>query len=67
MCRLILTDFGFGGELVTGPIQFVTGSYEWDDFAGTFTIAPFQSLDASLTGILSAWNTVNTPITVAST
>ena len=50
-----------------GPIQFIVGSYEWDDFAQTFTITPFQNLDQSLTGMLSAWNTVHTPITVAST
>ena len=66
--RLILTDFGYGGELVPGtPIQFIVGSYEWDDFSQTFTLSAMNTLDQSLTGMLQMENTVLTPITVAST
>jgi len=65
--RLILTDFGYGGELVPGPIQFIVGSYEWDDFAQAFTLSAMNTLDHSLTGMLQMTNTTLTPITVAST
>jgi len=66
--RLVLTDFGYGGELVPGtPIQFCVGSYSWDDFSQTFTIIPYQALDQSITGMLSMESTILTPITVAST
>jgi Right handed beta helix region len=65
-CRAILCDYGYGGEVAPGgPIQFVTGAYEWDDFAQTFTLTPMVTLDQSLTGMLSATNTAMTPITVA--
>ena len=68
VCRLILTDFSGGAELAPGaPIQFIVGSYEWDDFAQTFTITPYQALDQSITGMLQALNTTMTPVTVAST
>jgi hypothetical protein len=67
VCRLILTDFGYGGEVVPNvPITFIIGSYVYDDFAQTAQVSPFQTFDSSLTGMLSAWNTVSTPIAVAS-
>jgi hypothetical protein len=67
VCRLILTDFSGGAELAPGvPIQFIVGSYEWDDFAQTFTITPYQALDQSITGMLQALNTTMVPVTVAS-
>jgi len=66
MVQLILTDFGYGGEVTPGPAQFITGAYEWDDFAQVFTITPYQALDQSLTGLLSMESTVLAPITAAS-
>ncbi len=65
--QLILTDFGYGGEVTPQfPISFVVGSYVWDDFAQVATITPYQNLDQSLTGLLSMESTVLTPITAAS-
>jgi hypothetical protein len=65
--KLILTDFGYGGELTSAtPVEFLVGSYEWDDFAQTATLTPFQNINQSLTGLLSLENTLLTPITVAS-
>jgi hypothetical protein len=64
--RLILTDWGLGGEVQPGPITVICGSYSWDDYRQVATISPMQTLDMSLTGMLSEFNTVNTPITVAS-
>lgn len=65
--RLILTDFGYGGE-VNGstPVTFVTGAYEWDDFAQVATVTPYQALDQSLSGLLNMENTVLVPIKTAS-
>jgi hypothetical protein len=67
MAQLVLTDFGYGGSVVPGPIQFTVGAYSYDDFTQTATVTPYTTLDQSLSGLLSAWNTVSTPITVAST
>jgi hypothetical protein len=65
--KLILTDFGYGGEVTPQfPVTFVVGAYEWDDFAQVATITPYQNLDQSLTGLLAAQNTVLTPIQAAS-
>jgi hypothetical protein len=65
--KLILTDFGYGGEVTPNqPITFIVGAYEWDDFAQTATITPYQNLDQSLSGLLSARNTVMVPIQAAS-
>jgi hypothetical protein len=66
VCRLILTDFGYGGEVTPQfPITFIVGSYSWDDQAQIATIAPYQALDQSLSGLLGMENTVLTPITVS--
>lgn len=62
--RLILTDYGYGGEVNPGtPISFIVGAYSWDDFAQKATITPYQSLDESLSGLLSMESTVLAPIT----
>jgi len=65
--RLILTDGGYGGEVVPGPIEFTVGSYSWDDFRQVATIGPYQELDQSLSSLLSVTNATMTPLTVAST
>jgi hypothetical protein len=61
--RLILTDYAYGGEVSPAPITFIVGGYAWDDFAQKATITPYQSLDQSLSGLLSMESTVLTPIT----
>lgn len=66
MVRLILTDYGYGGEVTPQfPVTFIVGAYEWDDFAQVATITPYQTVDQSLTGLLSMENTVLKPITAA--
>ena len=65
--RLVLTDFGYGGELVPGPINLIVGAYEYDDFLQSFSITPYNSVNMSLTGLLSMENTILTPIAAAST
>ncbi len=63
--RLILTDYGYGGEVSMQPVTFPLGAYAWDDFAQKFTATPYVALDQSLSGLLSMESTVLTPITVA--
>lgn len=66
VCQLILTDFGYGGEVTPQfPITFLVGAYVWDDFAQTATITPYQNVDQSLTGLLSTQNTLMVPLTAA--
>jgi hypothetical protein len=61
--QLILTDFGYGGEVTPQfPISFIVGAYEWDDFAQVATVTPYQNVDQSLTGLLSLENTLLKPI-----
>jgi hypothetical protein len=67
VCRLVLSDFAYGGEVAPSaqPITFCVGAYSYDDIAQVATVTPMQVLDQSLTGMLAAWNTANTPVTVA--
>lgn len=54
VAQLVLTDYGYGGEVVLGPVTFLVGAYEYDDDTLTGTVTPFQYLDASFSGLLSA-------------
>jgi hypothetical protein len=64
VCQLILTDFGYGGELTPEyPITFVIGTYSWDDQNQVATITPYQTLNQSLSNLLSLESTLLTPIT----
>ena len=61
MVRLILADYGYGGEIVPDPVIFMIGAYEYDDMAQTAQVTPFQSLDLSFTNMLSALSTTLQP------
>jgi hypothetical protein len=63
VCQLILTDFGYGGEVAPQPVTFIIGSYAWSEDDQTGTITPYQALNQSLSGLLSLENTLLTPIT----
>lgn len=63
--RLLLTDAGYGGEVVPGDVQFTVGSYSWDDFAQVATVTPLQSVDQSLSGLVSMTQTVLSSVTSA--
>jgi hypothetical protein len=66
VCRLLLTDYGYGGEVTPQfPVSFIVGAYNWDDQNQVFTITPYQALDQSLSGLLGMENTVLTPIAAA--
>jgi hypothetical protein len=54
VAQLVLTDYGYGGEVVPGPISFLVGEFEYDDTAQTASITPFQNVDSDLSSLLSA-------------
>jgi hypothetical protein len=53
VCRLILLDEGWGGELTAGPVQFIVGGYEWDEDAQQATVTPFLSARSDFAAFLS--------------
>jgi hypothetical protein len=53
VCRLVLTDYGYGGEVTAAPITFIVGAYEFDDVAQTATVTPFQSVSANIASLLT--------------
>ena len=59
--RLILADYGYGGEVVPDPVIFMVGQYDYDDTAQTAQVTPFQSLDLSFSGMLSLLGTTLRP------
>lgn len=58
ICQALVTDFAHGGDVVPGPITFMTGNYQWDDEAQIASITPFQSLDTSFSSMLGAVSAV---------
>jgi hypothetical protein len=54
VCRALLSDFAFAGEVNRGPVIFPVGSYQWDDGAMTATITPFGSVRHDFTSLMSA-------------
>lgn len=58
IARLILADFGYGGEVIPDPVVFMVGHYQWDEQAQQAQVTPFQSLDLSMSGLLQEIATV---------
>jgi hypothetical protein len=54
VCRLLLMDQGYGGEVQPGPVTFLTGRYEYDEDGETAVITPFQTLAEDFAGLLAA-------------
>ena len=52
--RLMLTDYGYGGEVTAAPITFIGGEVAYDDTAQTLAITPFQSVSSDLSSLLTA-------------
>ena len=61
IARLVLADFGYGGEVVPDPVVFMIGQYAWDEQTQVATITPFQSLDLSMSGLLQELATTLPP------
>jgi hypothetical protein len=51
--RLILTDYGYGGEVAPGPLIVIGGGWEYDDDTQTGIMTPFMSLRTSFSGLLA--------------
>jgi hypothetical protein len=57
--QLVLTDYGYGGEVtLLPPISFLGGNAEYDDDKETLTVTPFQYLAGDIQNLLSAASTV---------
>jgi hypothetical protein len=54
VCKALLSDFAFAGEVARGPVTFLVGSYQWDDGAMQATITPFGSVRHDFTSLMSA-------------
>jgi hypothetical protein len=54
LCRALLSDFAFSGEVAKGPVTFLVGHYEWDDAARVATVTPFESMRHDFASLLSA-------------
>jgi hypothetical protein len=54
VCRVLLSDFAFAGEVTRGPVQFLVGSYQWDDAAMTAQITPFDSITHNFSALAQA-------------
>ena len=61
ICQLLISDFGYGGEVVPGPICFIVGQYAYDDDSETATVTPFQSIATSFSSLVQNAVTANTP------
>jgi hypothetical protein len=59
--KLVLADYGYGGEVVPDPVIFMVGAYEYDDMAQTAAVTPFQALDTSMSSMLSVLATTLPP------
>jgi hypothetical protein len=64
--KLILTDFAYGGDVIPQPVIFVVGSYMWDDFGQVATIQAYNTLNMSISSLLSLETQLLTPIQAAS-
>ncbi len=53
VCRLMLADQAYGGEVLPGAPTFMAGRYEYSDDDQTAQITPFQTMSEDLAGMLS--------------
>lgn len=54
VAQLILTDYGYGGEVTPGVINFLVGEFEFDDAAQTAQVTPFQATADDMSSLISA-------------
>lgn len=54
VCRALLIDTGFGGEVLAGPVTFMVGSYVYDYDSDTAQLTPFQSLRSDFSSLVAA-------------
>lgn len=59
--KLMISDYGYGGEVLPGPIQFLAGATMFDDDAHQLTVTPFQYVTSSLQDMISGITAALTP------
>lgn len=52
--RLVASDYGYGGEVIPGPLQFIVGNYAYDDTTQTAVVTPLQTVAQSMDSLLAA-------------
>ena len=53
VCRLLMTDQGWGGEVTQQRVAFLVGAYAYDDDADQATITPFGTLRHDFAALLA--------------
>jgi len=53
VCKVLLADQGYGGEVGPGPVSFLVGGYDYDEDAMTVSITPFASLRSDFAAFLA--------------
>ena len=54
VCKVLFTDYSYGGEYHPGPVTFLTGEFEFDQDTGTAQVTPFQSFKTDISALLGA-------------
>jgi hypothetical protein len=52
VCKVLLSDFAFGGEVAKGPLSFLVGHYEWNDATCVATVTPFETMRHDFASLL---------------
>jgi hypothetical protein len=59
VARLLVTEASYGGEVSPAPVSFPVGSFQYNDDTQTATVAAFQNINLSLSGLTAAAGLVN--------
>lgn len=51
--QVVVADPSYGGEVLPGPVIFMSGQYEYDEDTGQATITPFQSYRSDIASLIS--------------
>ena len=54
VCRMLLADFAFTGEVSRGPVNLLVGAYEWNDAERVATVTPADSLRHDFSSLMQA-------------
>jgi len=54
VAKVLLTDGSYGGEVISSPVCFQVGEFDYDDDTQTATVTPYQSYKSDLSTLLTA-------------
>lgn len=66
VCKVLMSDFAFTGEVTRGPVTLMVGAYEWNDADRIATITPFDNIRHDFSSLMTAI-TDAVPVRVAPT